>query len=70
MSMSQSISALNEIWNNLERKFNVSHEEWDDDVRKQFDNDYWRYIDIVMPAYFQSLDELDKVIRQVKQNIK
>lgn len=69
MSLENNISQIDYIWKHLARKFNSSHDEWNDDVRDQFDITYWNPLHESMPVYLQSLEELSHVVQQAKQNI-
>jgi hypothetical protein len=70
MSIKHNLENLLQNWAQINRLIIRSQDEWNDNVRKKFEHDYWRTIDDEMPNFFQSLEELDMVIKKARQNVK
>jgi len=70
MSLQQNLQQINQDWLQLNRKFSNIREQWNDDVRTQFERDYWEVIHKEMPVFLQSLEELANIILQAHTEIK
>jgi hypothetical protein len=70
VSLPEKISNMNNLWNRIERRFDTSHDEWNDQIRDQFDREYWEPLRGMMPNYMKSLDDLNHVVQQAKQNVR
>lgn len=70
MSISQNHQQITQAWKKLHQDIVRSREEWNDDVSQQFERDYWQTLNQDVPAYLQSLEELDRAIKAALQKIR
>jgi len=70
MSLNQLHNQISQCWIELNREFSRSQEEWNDEVRAQFDREYWHGLHGEMPVYINALDDLARTVQNAKQNVK
>lgn len=61
---------ISQAWIELNRRFARTQEEWNDEVRAQFERDFWQSLHGDMPNYLQSLEDLGRIVQQAKQHVK
>ena len=70
MSLHQSHNRISQAWAEINRRFTRSQDEWNDEVREQFERDYWQELHHDMPIYLQALGDLVGSVQQARQNVR
>jgi len=70
MTLNQSRDQILQLCNELNRACARSREDWNDEVRAQFDREYIQELHSDIPMFLQSLEDLSRIIQQAKDSIK
>ncbi|MCG3209812.1 MAG: hypothetical protein FOGNACKC_03439 [Anaerolineae bacterium] len=61
---------LNEVFQRLRQRWLNSGDAWNDKVRREFENNYWRTIEAETQATLKEMGKLAHIINQARRNVR
>jgi len=56
-------------WEHLQQVWRRTRAEWNDNVRVQFEQQFWEPIEHTLPQFLEVLDQLARVEEQARMNV-
>ncbi len=69
MTLQQIPQKSSDLWRHLRMTWQQTANEWEDEVRNQFEHDYWDGTETIILEYIQALENMVQAIESAKRAI-